>query len=158
MVDAAIAVREQLQLRTSVDLAEIAAVSVTGLAATVDEEFRGAARKSRAAQIVEARFALPHLIAMMIFHGRVGITEVADIHDDQVLDLAARIDDVATGQEISGITIWLSEGCGATAKVGPPLGSPENRLSAEQLAIKFAERARHAGRPRRMTKFLRRSR
>ena len=107
---------------------------------------------------MEARFALPHLIAVAILHGRVGITEVADIHDDLVLDLAAGIDGVATGHEISGITIWRSEGRGATAKVGPPRGSPENRLSVERLAIKFAERARHAARLRWMTKFLRRSR
>lgn len=147
MLDAAIAARDQLQLRTSVDLAEIAAVSVTGPAAMVDEQFLGATHKCRPTQIVEAQFTLPYLIAVAIVHGRVGITEVADIHDALVLDLAARIDGVATGQETSGITIWLSDGRRATAKLEPPLGSPENRLSVEQLAMKFADCARHAVRP-----------
>ena len=147
MLDAAIAARDQLQLRTSVDLAAITAVNVTGPAAMIDEQFRCATHKCRPTQIVEAQFALPYLIAVAIVHGRVGITEVADIHDVLVLDLAARIDGVATGQEASGITIWLSDGRRATAKLEPPLGSPENRLSVEQLAIKFTDCVRHAVRP-----------
>jgi 2-methylcitrate dehydratase PrpD len=95
---------------------------------------------------------LPAPIAAAIVHGRVGIAEVANIHDAIVLDLAARIDGVAAGQETSGITIRLSDGRGATAKVGLPLGSPENRLSVELTA-----RATRCGR-RRMTQCLRRSR
>ena len=44
-------------------------------------------------------------------------------------------------------SIRLRGGRTATAKVGPPLGSPENCLSVEQLTMKFADCARHAVRP-----------
>jgi len=91
--------------------------------------------KRRRTHVVEAQFALPYLIAVAIVYGRVGITEVADIRDAQVLGLAARIDGVVAGQETSGITIWLSDGRRATVKVESPLGSPENRPSVEQLAM-----------------------
>jgi 2-methylcitrate dehydratase PrpD len=144
MLDAAIAAREQLGLGTTIDFAEIAEVSVTGPAAMIDEPSFGAAHKRRPTQIVEAQFALPYLIAAAIVHGRVGITEVADIRNPPVLDLAARIAGSLAGQETSAITIRLHGGRTATAKVGPPLGSPENRLSVEQLTMKFADCARHA--------------
>jgi 2-methylcitrate dehydratase PrpD len=147
MLDAAIAAREQLPFGTSVDFAEIAEVSVTGPAAMIDEPSFGAAHKRRPTQIVEAQFALPYLIAAAIVHGRVGITEVADIHNAQVLDLAARMTGISATQETSGITIRLRDGRTAAAKVGPPLGSPENRLSVEQLTTKFADCARHAVQP-----------
>ena len=147
MLDAAIAAREALRLGTSVDLAAIAEVRVTGPAAMTDEPTFGAAHKRRPTQIVEAQFALPYLIAAAIVHGRVGITEVADIHNTRVLDLAARIAGLPAAQETSEITIRLRDGRTATAKVGPPLGSPANRLSFEQLTMKFAGCARHAVRP-----------
>jgi 2-methylcitrate dehydratase PrpD len=147
MLDAAIAAREQLPFGTSVDFAEIAEVSVTGPAAMIDEPSFGATHKRRPTQIVEAQFALPFLIAAAIVHGRVGITEVADIHNAQVLDIAARVAGISGSHETSGITIRLVDGRTATAKVGPPLGSPENRLSVEQLTTKFADCARHAVRP-----------
>ncbi len=143
MLDAAIAAREQLRLGTSVDFAEIAEVR----AAMTDEPSFHAAHKRRPTQIVEAQFALPYLIAAAIVHGRVGITEVADIHNTRVLDLAARIAGLPAAQETSGITIRLRDGRTATAKVGPPLGSPDNRLNFEQLTMKFAGCARHAVRP-----------
>jgi 2-methylcitrate dehydratase PrpD len=144
MLDAAIAVRDQLRLGTSVDLAEIAEVTVTCPAAMRDEQFLGAPHKRRPTQIVEAQFALPYLIAVALVHGCVGVTEVADIHRVVVLDLAARITGVAAGQEKSAITILLRDGRAATVEVGPPLGSPENRLSGEQLMTKFGDCARHA--------------
>jgi 2-methylcitrate dehydratase PrpD len=147
MLDAAIAAREQLLLGTSVDFAEIAEVSVTGPPAMIDEPSFGAAHKRRPTQIVEAQFALPYLIAAAIVHGRVGITEVADIHNARVLDLAARMAGIPDTQETGRITIRLRDGRTATAKVGPPLGSPENRLSVEQLTMKFGDCARHAVRP-----------
>jgi 2-methylcitrate dehydratase PrpD len=120
---------------------------LTGPTAIIDEPSFGAAHKRRPTQIVEAQFALPYLIAAAIVHGRVGITEVADIRNPSVLDLAARMAGSPAGQETSAITIRLHGGRTATAKVGPPLGSPENRLSVEQLTMKFADCARHAVRP-----------
>jgi 2-methylcitrate dehydratase PrpD len=147
MLDAAIAVRDQLRIGTSVKLSEIAGVTVACPAPIVAEQFRGAAHKRRPTQIVEAQFALPYLIAAALVHGRVGITEVADIHNAPVLDLAARMAGAAVGQENSAVAILLHDGRKATATVGPPLGSPANRLSAEQLAIKFTDCARNAVRP-----------
>jgi 2-methylcitrate dehydratase PrpD len=144
MLDAAIAARDRLRLGTSVDLAEIAEVTVACPAAMRDEQFLGAAHKRRPTQIVEAQFALPYLIAVALVHGCVGVTEVADIHRVLVLDLAARIAGVAAGQEKSAITIRLRDGRAATVEVGAPLGSPENRLSVEQLMTKFGDCARHA--------------
>ena len=147
MLDAAIAVRDQLRLGTSVDPSAIAKVTVTCPAAIVEEQFRGAAHKRRPTQIVEAQFALPYLIATALVHGRVGIMEVADISNARVFDVAARMDGAAVGEEKSGVTVLLHDGSTATATVGPPLGSPRNPMSAEQLAIKFADCARNAVRP-----------
>jgi 2-methylcitrate dehydratase PrpD len=148
MLDAAIAVREQLRLGTSVDLSELAGVTVTCSASIVDEQFHGATHKRQPTQIVEAQFALPYLIAAALVHGRVGIAEVADIHNVQVLDVAARITGVAVEQDTScGVTITLRDGRTATATIGLPLGSPGNRLSTEQLTMKFADCAGNAVRP-----------
>jgi 2-methylcitrate dehydratase PrpD len=147
MLDAAIAARDRLGLGSSVDFSELADVTVTCPATMRDEQFLGTAQKRRPTQIVEAQFALPYLIAAAVVHGRVGINEVADIHHAAVLDLAARIEGVAAGQGKSGITIRLRDGRAATVELGPLLGSPANRLSLEQLAMKFADCARHAVRP-----------
>ena len=147
MLDAAIAARNQLGLGTSVDFAEIADVRVTGSAAMIAEQFHGAAHKRRPTQIVEAQFALPYLISAAIVHGRVGITEVADIHHVGVLGVAARIEGTDAGKETGGITIRLRDGRARNVTVGPPLGSPQNRLGIEQLTLKFADCARNAVRP-----------
>jgi 2-methylcitrate dehydratase PrpD len=144
MLDAAIAVRDQLRIGTSVDLSEVAEVTVTSPATIVDEQFCGATHKRRPTQIVEAQFALPYLIAVALVHGRVGIMDVADIHNARVLDIAAQMSGAAVGPEKSGVTILLHDGRTATATVGLPLGSPENRLSADQLTMKFTDCARHA--------------
>ena len=148
ILDAAIAARNQLGLGTTVDLAEIADVRVTAAAATIAEQFNGGSHKRRPTQIVEAQFALPYLIAAAVVHGRVGITEVADIHNAQVLDIAERMAGIDAGQDkASRGMIRLRDGRTATATTGSPLGSPENRLSIEQLRMKFADCARNAVRP-----------
>ena len=147
ILDAAIAARNQLGLRTTVDLAEIAAVQVTALAATIAEQFAGASHKRRPTQIVEAQFALPYLIAAALVHGRVGITEVADIHNTQVLHVAERMAGIDAGREKAAVAISLRDGRTATVTTGSPLGSPENRLSIDQLRVKFADCARNAVRP-----------
>jgi 2-methylcitrate dehydratase PrpD len=147
ILDAAIAARNQLGLGTAVDPAEIANIRVTVAAATVAEQFNGGAHKRRPTQIVEAQFALPYLIAAAVVHGRVGITEVADIHHAKVLNIAERMEGVDAGTDIGRITIGLRDGRTASISTGPPLGSPENRLSIEQLETKFANCARNAVRP-----------
>jgi 2-methylcitrate dehydratase PrpD len=147
ILDAALAARDQLALGTAVDLAEIADVQVTAAPATIAEQFRGAAHKRRPTQIVEAQFALPYLVAAALVHGRVGITEVADIHNTQVLAVAESMQGIDAGPEPDGVTIRLHDGRTATSKTRPPLGSPENRLSSEQFEMKFADCARHTVRP-----------
>jgi 2-methylcitrate dehydratase PrpD len=147
ILDSAIAARNQLGLGTAVDLAEIADVRVAAVAATVAEQFNGAPHKRRPTQIVEAQFALPYLIAAALVHGRVGIKEVADIHHAQVLKIAGLLEGIDAGREVDGITIRLRDGRSTSAEIGSPLGSPENRLSIEQLKMKFTDCARNAVRP-----------
>ncbi len=147
MLDAAIAVRDQLGLGTTVDLAEIADVRVAAAAATIADNFTGAPHKRRPTQIVEAQFALPYLIAAALVHGRVGISEVADIHHTQVLQIAERMEGVDADHARSGVTVRLGNGRVASVNIAAPLGSPENRLSIEQLKAKFADCARNAVRP-----------
>jgi len=96
---------------------------------------------------VEAQFALPYLIAAALVHGRVGITEVADIHNVRVLDIAARIVGVPGERQQSGVAVSLRDGRKASATAGQPLGAPDNRLSADQLAMKFADCTANAVRP-----------
>ncbi len=132
---------------TTVDLAEIADIRVAAAAATIAENFNGGPHKRRPTQIVEAQFALPYLIAAAVVHGRVGITEVADIHHAQVLGIAERMVGIDAGREASAVTIRLRDGRAATVKLGPPLGSPANRLSVDRLEAKFADCARNAVRP-----------
>jgi 2-methylcitrate dehydratase PrpD len=147
ILDAAIAARDQLGLGTAVDFAEIADIRVAATAATIVEQFKGATHKRRPTQIVEAQFALPYLIAAALVHGRVGISEVADILHLKVLKIAERMTGVDAGQEMGGITIRLHDGRTASVNIAPPLGSPENRLSIEQLKMKFTDCARNAVRP-----------
>ena len=132
MLDAAIAARNELGLGTATDLSEIADVRATAAAATIAEQINGASHKRRPTQIVEAQFALPYLVAAGVVHGRVGITEVADIHNIEVLNLARRIAGVAAEGGSSGITICLRDGRAVTVAIGPPLGTPET-LGSEQL-------------------------
>ncbi|HME23983.1 MAG TPA: MmgE/PrpD family protein [Acetobacteraceae bacterium] len=147
ILDAAIAARDRLGLGTAVDFAEIADVRVAAVATTIAEQFNGAPHKRRPTQIVEAQFALPYLIAAALVHGRVGITEVADIDHAQVVHIAERMEGLDAGQHVDGVTIRLRDGRTTSVTIGPPLGSPENRLSIEQLKMKFADCARNAVRP-----------
>jgi 2-methylcitrate dehydratase PrpD len=146
MLDAAIAARTQLGLGTAVDVSEIADVSVTATGATIADNFAGAQHKRRPTQIVEAQFALPYLIAAALVHGRVGITEVADFDNPQVLDIAARMQGSGSATP-AGVTVGLRGGRSASVTVGNPLGSPANPISTEQLLTKFADCAHNAVRP-----------
>jgi 2-methylcitrate dehydratase PrpD len=90
---------------------------------------------------------LPYLIAAALVHGRVGIEEVADIHNVQVLDVAAFVTGVAVERYTSDkVAITLRDGLTATATVGLTLGSPGNRLSMEQLTMKSVDCAANAAR------------
>ena len=80
-------------------------------------------------------------------HGRVGITEVADIDNQQVLTIAAGMNGMTAEPRESGVTIRLRDGRSASATLAKPLGSPTNPISIEQLRMKFADCARNAVRP-----------
>jgi len=146
-LDAAIAARNQLGLKTAADTADVVDVSVAATAATIADNFVDAPHKRQPTQIVEAQFALPYLVATALIHGRVGITEVADIHNPQVLRIAAHIRGTAAEPLDSAVTVRLRDGRSASAPLGKPLGSPANPISIEQLRIKFADCARNAVRP-----------
>src|SRR3984885_9884746 len=107
ILDAAIAARNQLDLGTAVDFGQIADVRVTVAPTIIAEQFKGASHKRRPTQIVEAQFALPYLIAAALVHGRVGITEVADTHNTQVLHIAERMAGIEAGHEKAAVAISL---------------------------------------------------
>jgi 2-methylcitrate dehydratase PrpD len=144
ILDAAIAVRNQLGLETTADVSGIVDMSVAATAAIVADNFNGAPHKRRPTQIVQAQFALPYLIAAALVHGRVGITEVADINNPQVLSIAAGMRGMEVEPQISGVTIRLRDGRSASTMLSKPLGSPENPMSVQQLRMKFADCARNA--------------
>jgi 2-methylcitrate dehydratase PrpD len=101
--------------------------------ATVAEQFNGAVHKRRPTQIVEAQFALPYLIAAASVHGRVGITEVADIPNAQVLAIAARIEGIGAGHE----TAESRSACvGRTATVRIRIASRVTRESHKYRAAR----------------------
>ena len=147
ILDAAIAVREKLGLVTVNDQAQIASVRVTTDTGTAADQFNGAPHKRRPTHIVEAQFALPFLVAAALTHGRVGIGEVANIADHEVLGLAARIEGHGIDGAVSSVSVTTHDGRTATIEAGKPLGSPENSLSVAQLEAKFADCARNAVRP-----------
>ncbi len=147
ILDAAIAARDQLALGTTIGFSEIADVWISAPAATIAEQFDGARHKRRPTQIVEAQFALPYLIAAALVHGRVGISEVADMRNSVVLDIAERMKGVDAGPQRGGVSIRLRDGRSVAVEIRSPLGSPENRLSTEQLKHKFTDCARNAVRP-----------
>jgi 2-methylcitrate dehydratase PrpD len=146
ILDAAIGARGQLGLRTAVDLAEIADVQVPPRR---DCCRAMQWRRAQAPAYADCRGSVrtAYLITTALVHGRVGITEVADIDNAQVLTIAAQMEGIGAGQETDGIMIRLLDGRTATVRMGSPLGSPENRLSIGQLEMKFVDCARNAVRP-----------
>lgn len=146
ILDAAIGARDQLGLGTAVDLAGLRtcrcrlrrdccrAIQWRRAQAPAYADCRGSVRTA-------------YLITTALVHGRVGITEVADIDNAQVLTIAAQMEGIGAGQETDGIMIRLLDGRTATVRIGSPLGSSENRLSIGQLEMKFVDCARNAVRP-----------
>jgi 2-methylcitrate dehydratase PrpD len=142
-IDAAIALHQALGLA---DGAAIEDVVVTADAALIGENFAGAAHKRRPTQIVQAQFALPFLLAIGLLRGRIGIADVADFDDPDLLALAARI----KGEPGTGklrITVRRTDGRAETREAGTPLGAPENPLSESARAAKLRDCAAHAVRP-----------
>jgi 2-methylcitrate dehydratase PrpD len=141
-IDVSVALHDRLDLTAGT----IGEVIVTGDPRFIADYFNGAPGKRRPTQIVEAQFALPFLIANGLLHGRVGIDQVANFVDPDVLALAARIQGEAGGPKTE-IKVRRTDGRSASQSIAMPLGAPENPLSEAQQIAKFRDCAAHAVRP-----------
>jgi 2-methylcitrate dehydratase PrpD len=145
-LDAAIALQAQLNLTPG----NIAGVVIETDAASYAEQFASGAHKRRPEHVVHAQFGLPFLVATALIHGRVGIDEVSNIHDPDVLALAAAIEGRARDDRPKGwahLSVRRKDGKSASLETTAPSGSPERPLGADRLADKFRDCARHAVRP-----------
>jgi 2-methylcitrate dehydratase PrpD len=147
ILDAALALYHQLDLATADAGAAIAEVMVTVNPQTYKDQLSLEAGKRRPAQVVEAQFSIPFLVAAALVRGRVGIGEVAGVDDPQVLALSDRIQGaVREGAPATWahITVRRADGRAASLESTSPSGSPEQPLSDAQLQAKFRDCAAHA--------------
>ena len=144
-IDAALAIRDQ-----------IGGAAVTEVTFALDQAsyadvFESGPGKRRPAQVVEAQFALPFLVATALVHGKVGIQEVAGLGDAATLTLSDRIKgEVVTGNHPRGwltITAQTADGRRVTVETSGPVGSPEKPLSGDRMRAKFRDNAANAIRP-----------
>ncbi|MGH7055783.1 MAG: MmgE/PrpD family protein [Stellaceae bacterium] len=145
-VDAALALHRQLDLAPGA----IADVLIKADSASHAEQFASGPHKRRPEHVVHAQFALPFLVAAALLRGRVGIDEVGNIRDPEVLALAAAIRGEAQDTRPKGwarLSVRRQDGKSASRETTAPSGSPEQPLSADQLAAKFRDCARHAVKP-----------
>jgi 2-methylcitrate dehydratase PrpD len=146
-IDAALAVRAELQIARADD---IAAVTIEADPAGHSDQFERGSAKRRPTQVVEAQFAQPFLAATALVHGKVGIAEVDGLGDPAVLALSDRIAGVAREGRRKGslsITVVRIDGRSATVEATDPIGSPKKPLTDAQFEAKFRDCARNAARP-----------
>jgi 2-methylcitrate dehydratase PrpD len=137
-IDAALAARAELGIEQGEEIA-----SVTIEADSADESLA----TRRPAQVVEAQFARPFLVATALVHGKVGIAEVDSLGTPDVLSLADRIAGVANpahARDSAKITVRRTDGRSVTIETTVPFGAPSNPLSAAQFAAKFRDCAGNA--------------
>ena len=139
-IDAALALHGDLGLAGT---QAIAAVVVEAPERVIRDFLEGSPARRAPRQIVEAQFALPYLVAAALRHGRLGIDEVADFEDAEVVSLAGRIQGEATDGR-TAVRIELHDGRTSRVQIDLPLGSPANPLSPAQQAAKFHDNAAHA--------------
>ena len=150
ILDAALALYHQLELTTADAGAGIAEVVITVNPQTYKDQLSSEAGKRRPAQVVEAQFSIPFLVAAALVYGRVGIGEVAGVDDPRVLALADRMqgmvreDAPATWARIA---VRRIDGRSASVETTSPSGSPEKPLNDAQLYAKFRDCASHAVKP-----------
>jgi 2-methylcitrate dehydratase PrpD len=150
IIDAALELYRRLDLSTADTGAGIEEVVITVNPQTYRDQFIPDTGKRHPAQVVEAQFSIPFLVAAALVRGRVGIGEVAGVGDPQVLALSNRIqgevreDAPATWAQI---TVRRADGRTATLETTSPSGSPEKPLSDVQLHAKFRDCAAHAVKP-----------
>ena len=144
-IDAALAAREQLGLT---DPGQLAAVTIALDKAAHADYFGSGPRKRRPAQVVEAQFALPFLIATALVHGRVGIGDVSSLGDPATLALSDRIGGqvVAESKPRDWLTLHvrLTDGREVSIETTGPLGSPDKPLDTERMRGKFRDCAANA--------------
>jgi 2-methylcitrate dehydratase PrpD len=147
-LDAALAIREELGIATTDDIADI---TVSLDAAIHRDQFESGPHRARPTQIVEAQFSLPFLASIALLRGRVGIAEVADVDNAEILALAAGVRGEPAAEprprDWARLTVRRSDGRIATRETTTPLGAPEHPLSAAQSAAKFHDCAANAVRP-----------
>jgi 2-methylcitrate dehydratase PrpD len=150
ILDAALALYHQLDLTTAEVGEGIAEVMITVSPQTYKEQLSPEAGKRRPAQVVEAQFSIPFLVAAALVRGRVGIGEVAGVDDPQVLALSDRIQGAvreAAPATWAQIMVRRADGRAASLESTSPSGSPEQPLSNAQLQAKFRDCAAHAVKP-----------
>ena len=144
------AIDAALALHAAIGSAQIADVTVSANAATIADQFSGAAHKRRPTQIVQAQFALPFLIASALLRGKVGIAELNALDAPDVLALSDRIGAEPVARAPHGaarITVHLGDGRVLVEDVTAPRGSPALPLSDAERVAKFRDCAAHAARP-----------
>jgi 2-methylcitrate dehydratase PrpD len=150
ILDAALALYHQLELTTADAGAGIAEVVITVNPQTYKDQLSSEAGKRRPAQVVEAQFSIPFLVAAALVYGRVGIGEVAGVDDPRVLALADRMQGMVREDAPANwarIAVRRADGHAASRETTSPSGSPDKPLSDSQLQAKFCDCAAHAVRP-----------
>jgi 2-methylcitrate dehydratase PrpD len=150
ILDAALELYRSLDLGSTDAGAGIAEVVITVNPQTYKEQLSREAGKRRPAQVVEAQFSIPFLVAAALERGRVGIGEVAGVDDPYVLALSDRIQGAVREDAPAGwaqIAIRRADGRSAARETTSPSGSPEQPLSDAQLHAKFRDCAAHAVKP-----------
>ncbi len=150
-LDTALALHRQLNLESAQSAADVAEVFVTTNPRTYADQFAPGTTAWRPTQVVEAQFSLPFLIATALMRGRVGIADVANVADADILSLAERIRGESAAEAKPGwarITVKHGDGRHASLETRPfASGSPEQPLSDAQLQDKFRDCAANAMRP-----------
>ncbi|MFV0299035.1 MAG: MmgE/PrpD family protein [Hyphomicrobiaceae bacterium] len=143
-IDAALAARQQLDIRNASD---IAAVVVYAPPENHASQYEAGPTKRRPTQVVEAQFAEPFLMATALAKGKVGIAEVSGLGDNDVLALADRLE----GRPVAGrpkgwlsLTVRHRDGREVSITATDPIGSPAKPLSSEQSTAKFFDNAANA--------------
>ncbi len=148
---AALALHQQLELARAPSQAELAEVRVTTNPRTYADQFAPGTTAWRPTQVVEAQFSLPFLIATALIRGRIGIADVANVDDPEVLSLAERMQGESNDGAALGwarISVRRQDGRQASLETAPfALGAPEHPLSDAQLQDKFRDCAANAIRP-----------
>jgi 2-methylcitrate dehydratase PrpD len=150
ILDAALELYQHLDLATAGAGTGLDEVVITANPRTYREQLSPEAAKRRPLQVVEAQFSIPFLVAAALVHGKVGIGEVAQVNDPQVLALSRRIVAAVREDAPAGwaeIAVRRSDGRRASLETTGPSGSPEKPLSDAQLAAKFRDCAAHAVKP-----------